>query len=44
MSAWYLPLNAVGGELLEIPLSGAAIKGGRSAVLRGMVDRRRRRH
>ena len=28
MSAWYLPLNAVGGQLLEIPLSGAAAKGG----------------
>ena len=28
MSAWYLPLNAVGGALLEIPLSGAATKGG----------------
>ena len=29
MSAWYLPLNAAGGELHEIPLSGAATKGGR---------------
>ena len=29
MSAWYLPLNAVGGALLEIPLSGAATKGGK---------------
>jgi hypothetical protein len=29
MSAWYLPLNAVGGALAEIPLSGAATKGGK---------------
>jgi len=29
MNAWYLPLNAVGGQLLQIPLSGAATKGGR---------------
>jgi len=29
MSAWYLPLNAVGGILQEIPLSGAATKGGK---------------
>jgi len=29
MSAWYLPLNAVGGLLSEIPLSGAATKGGK---------------
>jgi hypothetical protein len=29
MNAWYLPLNAVGGELAMIPLSGAATKGGR---------------
>jgi hypothetical protein len=28
MSAWYLPTYAVGGALLEIPLSGAATKGG----------------
>ena len=29
MSAWYLPVNAVGGALLEVPLSGAATKGGK---------------
>lgn len=29
MNAWYLPLNAVGGALLMIPLSGAATKGGK---------------
>jgi hypothetical protein len=29
MNAWYLPLNSVGGVLQEIPLSGAATKGGR---------------
>ena len=29
MNAWYLPLNAVGGELEMIPLSGSATKGGR---------------
>jgi hypothetical protein len=29
MNAWYLPLNAVGGTLQMIPLSGAATKGGR---------------
>jgi hypothetical protein len=29
MNAWYLPLNAVGGELKVIPLSGAATKGGK---------------
>ena len=29
MNAWYLPLNAVGGALQMIPLSGAATKGGR---------------
>lgn len=29
MNAWYLPLNAVGGTLLQIPLSGAATKGGK---------------
>ena len=29
MNAWYLPLNAIGGALLQIPLSGAATKGGR---------------
>jgi hypothetical protein len=28
MDAWYLDLNAVGGELSLIPLSGAATKGG----------------
>jgi hypothetical protein len=28
MSAWYLDINSVGGALLEIPLSGAASKGG----------------
>jgi len=28
MNAWYLPLNAVSGQLLQIPLSGAATKGG----------------
>jgi len=28
MNAWCLPLNAVGGELIYIPLSGAARKGG----------------
>jgi hypothetical protein len=28
MNAWYLPLNAVGGALAMIPLSGAATKGG----------------
>ena len=28
MNAWYLPLNAVEGALLMIPLSGAATKGG----------------
>jgi hypothetical protein len=29
MNAWYLPLNAVGGLLALIPLSGAATKGGK---------------
>ena len=29
MNAWYLPLNAVGGNLNMIPLSGAATKGGK---------------
>jgi hypothetical protein len=29
MNAWYLPLNAVGGTLQMIPLSGAATKGGK---------------
>ena len=29
MNAWYLPLNAVGGMLSMIPLSGAATKGGK---------------
>ena len=29
MNVWYLPLNAVGGQLELIPLSGAATKGGR---------------
>ena len=29
MNAWYLPLNAVGGALAMIPLSGAATKGGK---------------
>jgi hypothetical protein len=29
MNAWYLPLNAVGGLLEMIPLSGAASKGGK---------------
>jgi len=29
MNAWYLPLNAVGGALQMIPLSGAATKGGK---------------
>ena len=29
MNAWYLPLNAIGGALLQIPLSGAATKGGK---------------
>ena len=29
MNAWYLPLNAVGGALLQIPLSGAFTKGGK---------------
>ena len=29
MNAWYLPLNAVGGRLAMIPLSGAATKGGK---------------
>ena len=29
MNAWYLPLNAVGGVLALIPLSGAATKGGK---------------
>lgn len=28
MSAWYLDINSVGGALQEIPLSGAASKGG----------------
>lgn len=28
MNAWYLPLNAVGGTLQMIPLSGATTKGG----------------
>ena len=28
MNAWCLPVNAVGGELIYIPLSGAAKKGG----------------
>jgi hypothetical protein len=29
MSAWYLPTNAVGGKLAEIPLSGATTRGGK---------------
>jgi hypothetical protein len=29
MNAWYLPLNAIQGTLLMIPLSGAATKGGK---------------
>jgi hypothetical protein len=29
MNAWYLPLNAIQGALLQIPLSGAATKGGK---------------
>jgi hypothetical protein len=29
MNAWYLPLNAIGGQLLMIPLSGAFTKGGK---------------
>jgi hypothetical protein len=29
MNAWYLPLNATGGVLSMIPLSGAATKGGK---------------
>jgi hypothetical protein len=29
MNAWYLPLNAIGGQLSLIPLSGAASKGGK---------------
>jgi hypothetical protein len=29
MNAWYLPLNAVGGLLAMIPLSGAATEGGK---------------
>lgn len=29
MNAWYLPVNAVGGTLQMIPLSGAATKGGK---------------
>ncbi len=29
MNAWYLPLNAIQGALLMIPLSGAATKGGK---------------
>lgn len=29
MNAWYLPLNAIQGTLLQIPLSGAATKGGK---------------
>jgi hypothetical protein len=29
MNAWYLPLNAVGGQLSMIPMSGAATKGGK---------------
>jgi hypothetical protein len=29
MNAWYLPLNAIGGTLQMIPLSGAATKGGK---------------
>ena len=29
MNAWYLPLNAVGGLLSMIPLSGATTKGGK---------------
>ena len=29
MNAWYLPLNAIGGVLALIPLSGAAAKGGK---------------
>jgi len=29
MNAWYLPLNAVGGTLSMIPLSGAASRGGK---------------
>ena len=28
MNAWYLPLNAVGGALLMVPLAGATTKGG----------------
>jgi hypothetical protein len=29
MNAWYLGLNSIGGALLQIPLSGAATKGGK---------------
>jgi hypothetical protein len=29
MNAWFLPLNAVGGQLSMIPMSGAATKGGK---------------
>jgi len=29
MNAWYLPLNAIEGELNQIPLSGAATRGGK---------------
>jgi len=29
MNAWYLPLNAVGGALQQIPLSGSATEGGK---------------
>jgi len=28
MNAWYLPIDAVGGQLKKIPLSGSATKGG----------------
>jgi hypothetical protein len=29
MNAWYLGINSIGGALLQIPLSGAATKGGK---------------
>ena len=44
MNAWYLPLNAVGGALLHDPAVGRRHQGRQAAVLRHVVDRRRRRH
>ena len=44
MNAWYLPLNAVGGALSMIPLSGADYQGRRLLFLCNLEYRRRRWH